>query len=578
MGALRFNAFTLELSEPALLRGGKEIPLRRQSLKVLAYLAGRPGEIVTNKELIEALWDDPRQASNNSLAQCVTDIREALGDADHRIVRNVPRRGYMLAAPVSAVASEMPGPRAASSEPAPNTATIGAEHSRRLGVLPQRPHALLAALVLGAMLLVGGGWLLLSWSSRPADLTMTAVPSIAVLPVKPLGDDTDAALATLADEIAAGVWRAARGFDPDIRPTSAVKDALADPKTIGRELGVRYIVRGLARRESENLHINVELIEVDSVRQVWVGTFDFRPGQTGAQTRTAALIGRTFAAELLRAEVRRPLPARPGAGHYTMLGRALMTEKISAERNAKAIAYFEKAMSIEPNHFLSLVHFARATAGYSLTGWLPESEHEVRLARAEASVLRALQQEPKSAHAHAAHGQVLRAKGEYPQAIEAFKLALLHNPDFVHARAELGRTFIDIGKPEQAIAEIERAIQMSPTDISLYTWYYWAGLAALHLSDHEGALIWLLRSLQANPSHDNTLRLMAVALADAGREEEARKKIEEFLTARPGARLDDWRRPNWDSYPEVTARRERIRATLKRLGVPEVKRQAASTR
>jgi manganese transport protein len=52
MGALRFNAFTLELSEPALLRGGKEIPLRRQSLKVLAYLAGRPGEIVTNKEML----------------------------------------------------------------------------------------------------------------------------------------------------------------------------------------------------------------------------------------------------------------------------------------------------------------------------------------------------------------------------------------------------------------------------------------------------------------------------------------------------------------------------------------------
>ena len=332
MGRLRFNAFTLELSEPALLRGGKEIPLRRQSLKVLSYLAARPGEIVTNKELIERLWDDPRQASNNSLAQCINDIREALGDADHRVIRNVPRRSYVLAAPVSAVAAAMPEPRAALSGPAPDAADIAAGISR-LRALPQRPHALLAALALGAVLLVGGGWALLSWSSRPVNLTMTAVPSIAVLPVKPLGDDTDAALATLADEIAAGMWRSARGFDPDIRPTSAVKDALADPKTIGRELRVRYIVRGLARRESEDLRINVELIEADSVRQIWVGTFDYRPGQIGAQTRTAAFIGRTLAAELLRAEVRRPLPARPGAGHYTMLGRALMTEKISAERN-----------------------------------------------------------------------------------------------------------------------------------------------------------------------------------------------------------------------------------------------------
>ena len=68
--------------------------------------------------------------------------------------------------------------------------------------------------------------------------------------------------------------------------------------------------------------------------------------------------------------------------------------------------------------------------------------------------------------------------------------------------------------------------------------------------------------MQANPSHDNTLRLMAVVLADSGREDEARQKIEELMKARPGATLDDWRRPNWNSYPEVTARREQMRATL----------------
>jgi DNA-binding winged helix-turn-helix (wHTH) protein/TolB-like protein len=565
MGVLRFDAFTLDQSRPALLRDGAVLELRQQSLAVLNHLVENAGRLVSKQELFQAVWGGAAR-TDDSLVQCVKDIRQALGDSDHRIIKTVHGRGYMFMGQVS--------------EAAPAAETPQRVNASAAQITPrQRPEWRRSLIVAGLLFitLAGSGWLGWQWT-RPAEVTMMAVPSIAVLPVKALGDDTDTALATLADEIAAGIWRAPRGFVPDIKPTSAVKDLQVDPKAIGRLLGVRYVVRNLARREGEQLQITVQLIEADTARQVWAGDFDYRLGQPGAQGRTAARIGRSIVTEVLRIEVRRPLPARPGAGHYTMLGRALMTEKISAERNAKAIAYFEKAMSIEPNHFLSLVHFARATAGYSLTGWLPESEHEVRLARAEASVLRALQQEPKSAHAHAAHGQVLRAKGEYPQAIEAFKLALLHNPDFVHARAELGRTFIDIGKPEQAIAEIERAIQMSPTDISLYTWYYWAGLAALHLSDHEGALIWLLRSLQANPSHDNTLRLMAVALADAGREEEARKKIEEFLTARPGARLDDWRRPNWDSYPEVTARRERIRATLKRLGVPEVKRQAASTR
>jgi len=571
MRVLRFDAFTLDPSLPALLRDGQELKLRAQSLDVLRYLAEHPGRLVSKEELFKAVWGGVAR-TDDSLVQCIKEIRQALGDGEYRIIKTIHGRGYNFAAPVSD-AAVIPG-------------TTDADHSPpnlRSDLVATPSSQWLRPLIAGGLvltLLVASGWVLWSYGrTQPAAvLTMMAVPSIVVLPVQPLGDDTDAALAILANEIAAGMWSAARGFDPDIRPTSAAKDGLADPKTIGRALGVRYIVRGLARREGEDLHINVELIEADSVRQVWAGAFDYRLGQTGAQTRTAAFIGRTLAAELLRAEVRRPLPARPGAGHYTMLGRALMTEKISAERNRQAIAYFEKAIGLEPNHFLSLAHYARATAGYSLTGWCPENEQEERLAKAEDAVLRALQLEPKSAQAHAAHGQVLRAKGEYPQGIEAFKLALLHNPHFVHARAELGRTLIDIGEPKEALAAIERAIGMSPTDISLYTWYYWAGLAALHLSDHEGALDWLVKSFQVNPSHDNTLRLMAVALADAGREEEARKKIGEFLKARPGARLDDWRRPNWNTYPEVTARRQRFRAILMRLGVPEAKQQGAFTR
>jgi DNA-binding winged helix-turn-helix (wHTH) protein/tetratricopeptide (TPR) repeat protein/TolB-like protein len=568
MRVLRFDAFTLDQSRRAVLRSGAELELRSQSFDVLNHLVEHAGKIVSKQDLFTAVWGGAAR-TDDSLVQCIKDIRQVLGDGEHRIIKTVHGRGYVL---VAEVFDGAPPPEAKLRA----DAGLLTGQSDAAAVPRSKWQGTLIAAGLLIIVLAGSGWLLSSRTRQPVALTMTAVPSIAVLPLKALGDDSDSALAILADEIAAGLWRAARGFDPDIRPTSAVKDARADPKTIGWNLGVRYIVRGVARRESDGLHVNIELIEADSVRQVWIGTFGYRPEQAGAQTGMAAFIGWTLAAELLRAEVRRPLPATPGAGHYTMLGRALMTEKISAERNRQAIAYFEKAMSIEPNHFLALVHYARATGGYSLTGWLPENEHEEKLAKAEDAVLRALQQEPKSAHAHGAHGHVLRAKGEYPQAIEAFKLALLHNPHFVHARAELGRTLIDIGKPAQAIAEIERAIEMSPTDIALYTWCYWAGLAALHNSDHVGALNWLLRSLQANPSHDNTLRLMAVALADAGREEEARKKIGEFLKARPGATLDDWRRPNWNNHPEVTARRERIRATLKRLGVPEHKLQSAS--
>ncbi len=567
MGALRFEAFTLELDgEPALLRRGKRIALRPQSLKVLAYLAQHPGQVVTNAELIDNCWEHPKQTHINSVAQCIADIREALAEAKQTVIRTVPRQGYVFAAPVEVAATD--------SLPKPAKllwAWLGARTSTGSAKHLRYAQAAAVALVVAAI-----GWR--AWVLRPVELTMMAMPSIAVLPVRPLGDDTDKALAVLGDEIAAGILRAPRGFQPDIRPTSAIKNALADPRTIGRELGVRYLVRSFVRREGEDMRIGVELIEAEHVRPVWVGEFDYRLGQAGAQRQAAASIGRTLVAELLRAEVRRPLPARPGAGQFTMLGRALMTEESNARRNGEAIVYFEKALGIEPDNYFALSHYARAVAIHCLNGWLPEEEQDEKLAKAEAAIKRAREKEPKSPGVHVVHGSVLRAKGEHEQAIDAFKLALAHDPRFLPARAELGRTLIDVGKFEDAIEELEKVVQASPTDISLYWWRYFEGLAALHIPDPERALRFFRESHSANPRYENTLRLMAVALAELDQEEAARKKLAEFLSLRPQATLDDWTRPNSRSNPRVAERRQHIQAVLRRLGMPETKPQAVSNR
>ena len=217
-----------------------------------------------------------------------------------------------------------------------------------------------------------------------------------------------------------------------------------------------------------------------------------------------------------------------------MLGRALITDGNNAKANGEAIAYFEKAIGMEPENFLALAHLARATATGSLNGWLAPHEQDEKLAKAEAAIKKVLKDDPTTAAAHLVHANVLRAQGEHEQAIAALRHALLHNPNLANAHAELGRSLIDVGKADEAIAEIQKAIALSPTDITLYMWTYWAGLAALHLGDHQGALDWLRKSHQANRAHDNTLRLMAVALADAGREAEARREDQGVPEAQAG--------------------------------------------
>jgi tetratricopeptide (TPR) repeat protein len=173
---------------------------------------------------------------------------------------------------------------------------------------------------------------------------------------------------------------------------------------------------------------------------------------------------------------------------------------------------------------------------------------------------------------------VLRAKSEHGPAIDAFRVALKLEENFFPARAELARTLIDAGRAEEAIPLLKEAIEATPTDIHAHWWYFWMGLAALHLPDRTAdALAWFGTAHAHNSQHDNALKLWAVALADAGRHDEAREKLQQFLRLRRNATLDDGRGAHLRLPPQVTKVRRHIRDTLKRLGVPEGKVKAAST-
>ena len=76
---------------------GAEVVLRPKSLAVFRQLAERPGAVVEKAELMSGVWRD-RAVTDDSLVQCVADIRRALDDGDHAVLRTITRRGYMLVA------------------------------------------------------------------------------------------------------------------------------------------------------------------------------------------------------------------------------------------------------------------------------------------------------------------------------------------------------------------------------------------------------------------------------------------------------------------------------------------------
>jgi DNA-binding winged helix-turn-helix (wHTH) protein len=92
---LQFEHFALDLARGTLRMGEREIDLRPKTFDVLRCLAENAGRLVSKQELYEAVWPDVT-VSDDALVQCIRELRLALGDEKHSLIKTVPRRGYLL--------------------------------------------------------------------------------------------------------------------------------------------------------------------------------------------------------------------------------------------------------------------------------------------------------------------------------------------------------------------------------------------------------------------------------------------------------------------------------------------------
>src|SRR5690349_4213360 len=97
---LSFDEFSLDPARGLLQRGDKVLPLRRQSLDVLRHLAEHAGTVVTNDELIAAVWTTAPADYAASVVQCIMEVRRALGREGRWIIKTVSGRGYQFVAEV----------------------------------------------------------------------------------------------------------------------------------------------------------------------------------------------------------------------------------------------------------------------------------------------------------------------------------------------------------------------------------------------------------------------------------------------------------------------------------------------
>ena len=194
---LALGGCVLDLAAGELLTNdGQLAGLRRQALDVLLVLGGRVGQVVGKEELMQRVWPDV-VVGEGSLTQAIADIRRTLGDADHRLVRNVARRGYLLVPDrIAATPRDQPA-RPAERAEAPDSAAPQPSHSSLPSpATPPRPSTWRrAAAALAAFIALGLAVAWLAWRPpaapwrTPAELARAPLPrdvpplSIIVLPL-----------------------------------------------------------------------------------------------------------------------------------------------------------------------------------------------------------------------------------------------------------------------------------------------------------------------------------------------------------------------------------------------------------
>src|SRR6266480_3732875 len=102
-----FDGFTLDLTRGCLFRGAEEVKLRPNPFEALKYLVENPGRLISKTELIEVIWPDTA-VTDDSLVQCLIEVRRALNDDAQLMIKTVPRRGYIFDRPVKDNASITP--------------------------------------------------------------------------------------------------------------------------------------------------------------------------------------------------------------------------------------------------------------------------------------------------------------------------------------------------------------------------------------------------------------------------------------------------------------------------------------
>jgi len=487
---------------------GSTVPLRPRAWAVLRCLATNAGRLVTKDELLQTVWPG-LVVTDGSLAQAVSEIREAMGDAGARMLKTVPRRGYQLVV-----------------EPVP--------------------------------LMVRG-------DDGPYFLEEADRPSLAVLPFRSMGGgpSADVEASALARDLAAELGR-----NSDLRLVShhasfALEGGGAPVPEIGRRLGCRTLIAGQLRRDGQTIAVTLELLDSETATILWTSKHRAELSPTSTLDAFVRSIARSLhgkARELQRVRQARP-PATPSVYSMTMRG-SLLTMQFGAEALTAGRRSLEVAIALDADYapaWTWLGFLNTIDAYFEITGTFNAG----RVAECLAQLRHAIELDPQSACAHRGLSMALRVKRDFEAALAAAERAVELAPSSIDSWQMLSHALLYLGRAREAL-DTSLGVLPQGTELS----GYWAAARSVMLWANRQPVEALRHAEEAlikTPHYTPSRQARIHALAELGRVDEARQEAATLLSLVPKRTAAEVMNYYADSAVEL---RERIRVACAAAGIP----------
>lgn len=503
-----FDEFRLDLTRGCLFRGTLEINLRPKSFELLKYLTENHGRLVSKDDLIQAVWNETA-VTDDSLVQCLKDIRRALGDDAQQIIKTVPRRGYIFEKEVSengaaTYTEETSGVHLVIDE------TVEGEDDSLLTASPRRRVSLssltgaikrhkivsavgLSVLVIAVIAGIAFYQPVLAWWFKP--------PSIAVLPIVNATGDTqqDYFSDGLTESIITSLARLnPQGKTPRLRVIAPntmfmFKNKEVEARSVGSALGADSILASKMFFQNGLRIFKFELINVSDGSVMWSKQYSVEPTSPVRFLETQDQIPSDVAAllplglsDVDRANLTRRYTQLPEAYDLYLKGRAEY-RKITPSSLRKSIEFFQQAIDLDEN--FATAYWAMGIS-YRHQGEIDERPDQEADDNAIDSFQKALKIDTNLAPAqnalkmiesnwdwkaieqegptHPRWGSYLSATGRIEENVELEKKLLSATPYNPVVNFRLCRTLLLAGHPDEAIAQCNKTLNLVPAPDKAY--------------------------------------------------------------------------------------------------------------